>query len=66
LKEEALYRTMWRARFGRGFGPVIRQTTEWMNTYKFKALPPRISFYGDFIANIAFFSVCFMFITYNK
>jgi len=28
LKEEALDRTMWRARFGRGFGPVIRQTTE--------------------------------------
>ena len=28
LKEEALYRTMWRARFGRGFGPVVRQTTE--------------------------------------
>jgi hypothetical protein len=27
LKEEALYRTMWRARFGRGFGPVVRQTT---------------------------------------
>jgi hypothetical protein len=22
---------MWRARFGRGFWPVIRQTTEWMN-----------------------------------
>jgi hypothetical protein len=30
LKEEALDRTMWRARFGRGFGPVVRQTTEWM------------------------------------
>ena len=28
LKEEALYRTMWRARFGRGFGPVVRQTTK--------------------------------------
>jgi hypothetical protein len=28
LKEEALDRAMWRARFGRGFGPVIRQTTE--------------------------------------
>jgi hypothetical protein len=28
LKEEALYRTMWRARFGRGFGPVVRQTAE--------------------------------------
>jgi hypothetical protein len=28
LKEEALYRTMWRAGFGRGFGPVVRQTTK--------------------------------------
>ena len=28
LKEEALNRTMWRARFGRGFEPVVRQTTE--------------------------------------
>jgi len=24
LKEEALDRTMWRAHFGRGFGPVVR------------------------------------------
>ena len=24
LKEDALDRTMWRARFGRGFGPVVR------------------------------------------
>ena len=28
LKEEALDRTMWRNRFGEGFGPVVRQTTE--------------------------------------
>ena len=28
LKEEALDRTMWRARFGRGFRTVVRQTTE--------------------------------------
>ena len=28
LKEEALDRAMWRARFGRGFGPVVRQTTK--------------------------------------
>ena len=28
LKEEALDLTMWRARFGRGFGPVVRQTTK--------------------------------------
>ena len=28
LKEEALGRTMWRASFGRGFGPVVRQTAK--------------------------------------
>jgi len=28
LKEEALDRTMWRVRFGRAFGPVVRQTTK--------------------------------------
>jgi hypothetical protein len=28
LKEEALDRTMWRAGFGRGFGPVIRQAAK--------------------------------------
>ena len=31
LKEEALDRTIWRNRFGGGFGPVVRQNTEWMN-----------------------------------
>jgi hypothetical protein len=29
LKEEVLDRPIWRARFGRGFGPVVRQTTKW-------------------------------------
>jgi hypothetical protein len=33
MKEEALDRTVWRACFGRGFGPVVRQTTEWMNEW---------------------------------
>ena len=28
LKEEDLDRTVWRAGFGRGFGPVVRQTIE--------------------------------------
>jgi len=28
LKEEVLDRPVWRARFGRGFGPVVRQTTK--------------------------------------
>jgi hypothetical protein len=31
LKEEALDRTMWWARFGRSLRPVVRQTTKWMN-----------------------------------
>ena len=30
LKEEALHRTIWRHRFEGGFGPVVRQNTEWM------------------------------------
>jgi len=30
LEEEALDRTMWRNRFGGGFGPVVRQNTECM------------------------------------
>jgi hypothetical protein len=28
LTDEALDRTMWRAGFGRGFGPVVRQTAK--------------------------------------
>jgi len=28
LKKNVLDRTMWRARFGRGFGPVVRQTAK--------------------------------------
>jgi hypothetical protein len=31
LKEEALDRSLWRTRFGRGYGPVVRQTKERMN-----------------------------------
>jgi len=33
LKEEALDLTMWRTRFVRGFGPVVRQTNKCMNEY---------------------------------
>ena len=28
LEEEAQYRTMWRADFGKGFGPDVRQTAK--------------------------------------
>jgi hypothetical protein len=33
LKEEALDRTVWRTRSGRGYGPVVRQTTEHESMY---------------------------------
>ena len=33
LKEEALDRSMWRNRLRGGFGPVVRQNTEWMNEW---------------------------------
>jgi len=29
--EEALDRNLWRTRSGRGYGPAVRRTTEWMN-----------------------------------
>jgi len=35
LKEETLDRSMWRNRFGGGFGPVVRQNTEWMMNLSF-------------------------------
>jgi len=33
LKEGALDHTLWRTCFGRGYGPVIGQITEWMNKW---------------------------------
>jgi hypothetical protein len=33
LKEEALVHTLWRTHFGRGYGPVVRQTVAWINFY---------------------------------
>ena len=36
MKEEALDCTMWRACFGRGFWPVVKQTTKWMNDLRSK------------------------------
>jgi hypothetical protein len=33
LKEEALDRTVWRTRFGRCCGPVVRQTAKRMNMF---------------------------------
>jgi len=33
LKEEALDRTVWTARFERGFGPAVKQTNKRINEY---------------------------------
>jgi hypothetical protein len=41
LKEEALDRTTWRNRFGRGAGPVVRQNTEGTNEYEYKPGPEK-------------------------
>ena len=51
MKEEALDRVVWTARFGRGFGPVVRQTAKLINEYsviqssrvRFPALPDFLS-----------------------
>jgi len=39
LREAALDSTLWRIRFGIGYGPVVRQTTERMNLS-----PPSLAF----------------------
>jgi hypothetical protein len=31
LKEEALDRTVWKIFFGKGYGPVVRQDSGWVN-----------------------------------
>jgi len=49
LKEEALDRTVWRARFGRGFGPVVRETPKKSMTSLGRGLPEnmkRLGFLG--------------------
>jgi hypothetical protein len=33
LQERGLDRTLWRTRFGGGYGPVVRQIKEWVKNY---------------------------------
>jgi hypothetical protein len=40
LKEKALDRTVWRNRFGRDFGPVVRILSEWIMRYTETFSPP--------------------------
>jgi hypothetical protein len=51
LKEEALDRTMWRACFGRGFGPVVRQTTKRINEYSLLCLTPTCRLFHPSLLN---------------
>ena len=48
LEEEALDRTVWRTRFGRGTEPVVRQTAVWMNVVKFGVLFLHLMLFGMF------------------
>ena len=52
LKEEALDRTMWRAHFGRGIGPVVRQTTKRMKSLQVDYVMLR---YGNSFQEACFF-----------
>jgi hypothetical protein len=46
LKEEALDRTTWKTRFGRGFGPVLRQNTERMNILFINVVMGNLTYVG--------------------
>jgi len=52
LKEEALDCNMWRARFGIGFGPVVRQTTKRMNEYLIKC-----AYHNLFFSHLLYYPV---------
>ena len=39
LKDHATDRTLWRTRFGRGYGPVVKLTIEWLNERKMNMTP---------------------------
>jgi hypothetical protein len=61
LKEKALDRIKWRARFGRGLGLVVRQTTKWMNslevsfTQKFFSYPWHVWKFSNFPKSLQLF-----------
>jgi len=44
LKEEALDRAVWRTRFRRRYGPVVRETTTLMNVYNNRVVVKRTQF----------------------
>jgi hypothetical protein len=48
LKEKSLDRTMWRAGFGRGFGPVVRQTAKLMKNELSKGRMEKDCIMGSF------------------
>jgi hypothetical protein len=48
LKQKALRRTLWRTRFGTGYGPVERQTTSWL-WYKIRSKSSYIGLYITFL-----------------
>ena len=41
MKEDVLNHTLWINRYGKGYGPVVRQATEGMNTFFTKVLQMR-------------------------
>jgi hypothetical protein len=56
LEEEAVDRTVWRAGFGRGFGPVVRQTDKWMDFFIFDKIFYPLCVFMELINKIKTFS----------
>jgi len=46
LKEQAVDRAMWRARCGRGFGPVVRQTAKWVCVFAVTGTDAKVQYAG--------------------
>jgi len=62
LKEEALDRSMWRHSFGGGFGPVVRQNTEWMRRqFLHKMWPNPVSLPFFIVSRISHSSLTLLF-----
>jgi hypothetical protein len=66
LKEEALDRIIWTACFGRGFGPVVRQTAKWMNEIIIQKYHIVIIWIYDYTALSRFSTTCCMMNAYGN
>jgi hypothetical protein len=65
LEEEALYLNLQRSRFGRGPGPVVRQTLERMNGFYVLADCSDDAFPPDCMLTVSFVTRVYLFLAYQ-